>query len=59
MLLKSVLLGVVVGMALTNAMICGELWFDGEQAKSHGWLTLGWVSLAVMFLAAGLTAMSV
>ena len=55
----SVLLGVVVGMALTNAMICGELWFDGQQAKSHGWLTLGCFSLAMMLLAAGLTAMSV
>ena len=64
-LIWPVLLGVVVGMAFTKALICGQLavdqWFSGEQlAKSpHGWHTLGWFSLAMMFLAAGLTAMSV
>ena len=64
-LIWPVLLGVVVGMAFTKALICGQAavdqWFAGDPlAKSpHGWHSLGWFILAVMLLAAGLTAMSV
>ena len=52
-------------MAFTKALICGQSavdqWFAGDPlAKSpHGWHSLGWFILAVMLLAAGLTAMSV